>query len=97
MAWEYHERIETVLLDLKRQGVFIVSAEVTTESVLYDEIVYPLPVCLVLGREYDGVSPEALAVSDAVVHLPMFGMANSINVSTTASVLLYHLERVRFR
>lgn len=52
------------------------------------------PVAVVLGREYDGVAPDILALSDAVVELPMYGMANSINVATSAAVVLYHLDRL---
>jgi tRNA G18 (ribose-2'-O)-methylase SpoU len=52
---------------------------------------YEFPVCLVLGREDKGVSQEIIALSDAVVHLPMYGMTNSLNVSTVAAVLMYHL------
>jgi tRNA G18 (ribose-2'-O)-methylase SpoU len=48
-------------------------------------------VCLVLGREDRGVRQGIIALSDAVVHLPMYGMTNSLNVSTVAAVLMYHL------
>ena len=47
------------------------------------------PVCLILGREYDGVSQELLDIADCFIHLPLLGMANSINVSTAASVVMY--------
>jgi tRNA G18 (ribose-2'-O)-methylase SpoU len=37
------------------------------------------------------VAQNIVAISDAVVHLPMYGMVNSLNVSTVAAVLLYEL------
>ena len=37
------------------------------------------------------LSQEIVALSDAVVHLPMYGMVNSLNVSTVTAVLMYHL------
>jgi tRNA (guanosine-2'-O-)-methyltransferase len=78
------------LKELHAKGTYIASAEVATNSVDYETAAYRFPLALVFGREYDGVSSEALSISDAVLHLPMYGMCNSINVSTTASVLLYH-------
>ena len=45
-----------------------------------------------LGGERTGVSPEAIDAADAVVTIPMLGMANSLNVATTAAILLYWLS-----
>ncbi len=50
------------------------------------------PACLVLGNERTGVSPEAMEAADAAVTIPMSGMANSLNVATTAAILLYWLS-----
>lgn len=93
VPWEYRESISEVLRELKENGVFIMSAEVTKDSIPYDTAIFTSPVCIVLGREYDGVSNEALSLSNCVVHLPMYGMCNSINVSTTASVLMYYVHK----
>ena len=47
----------------------------------------------IISLEYDGVNKKVLEMSDEIIHLPIFGMANSINVSTTASVILYDTIR----
>jgi tRNA G18 (ribose-2'-O)-methylase SpoU len=93
VPWEYSDDIVSVLIKLKEEGVFIMSAEVSKDSIDYDKATYKLPLAIVLGREYDGVSDEALNLSDCIVHLPMYGMCNSINVSTTASVLMYEAHK----
>jgi tRNA (guanosine-2'-O-)-methyltransferase len=46
----------------------------------------------VLGGEYDGVSQQVVDQADAVIEIPMRGMANSINVSTAAAIVLYGLS-----
>ncbi len=46
------------------------------------------PVCIVLGSEMEGVSPAVVAVADAIVELPTMGMANSLNVSMSAAMLV---------
>ncbi|MFH0968657.1 MAG: TrmH family RNA methyltransferase [Methanobacteriota archaeon] len=89
--WEHREGAFDVISELKHKGVSIVTAEIATTSVDYRDADYRFPLCLVLGREDRGVSQEIVALSDAVVHLPMFGMVNSLNVSTVAAVLMYHL------
>jgi tRNA G18 (ribose-2'-O)-methylase SpoU len=91
VPWEYRQSAADVVTELRTRGVFIVSAELTESSTRYDRIAYRFPVCIVLGREYDGVSPQVLELSDVVVSLPVYGMSNSINVSATASVLVYYL------
>ncbi|MGH9840132.1 MAG: TrmH family RNA methyltransferase [Blastocatellia bacterium] len=94
VPWEYKERADVVVRELKKDGVLIVSLEMATASIPYTQADYRLPVCLVMGREYDGVSPEVLELSDYVVHLPIYGMANSINVSTATSVLIYEVLKL---
>ena len=74
---------------LKEQGVQIVSVEVADNSIDYTNFIPQKPVCLILGREFDGVNKEVLENSDVIVHLPILGMCNSINVSTAASVVMY--------
>jgi len=96
--WEYNEDTVEVIKKLKDEGIFILSAEISNSSINYYEAEYNIPVCLVLGREYDGVCEEVLNLSDCIVHLPIYGMANSINVSTTASVILYDiLGRINYK
>lgn len=90
---EQHNDAVQVIHRLKAQGISIVSAEIANESVDYRTGDFQLPVGLVLGREDYGVRPEILGLSDAIVHLPIFGMANSLNVATVAAVLLYEVAR----
>lgn len=78
-----------VVAELKERGVYTVAAEIATSSVDYRNMNLRMPLCLIFGREDDGVSEQLLKFSDAVVHLPIFGMANSLNVSTVAAVLMY--------
>ena len=50
-----------------------------------------MPLALVLGNEAKGVSPEALALCDAAVDLPMLGEKASVNVGNAAAAALYIL------
>jgi tRNA G18 (ribose-2'-O)-methylase SpoU len=90
--WEHREDAFDTVSELKDKGISIITAEIATSSVDYQSAYRQFPACLVLGRENRGVSQNIVAISDFVVHLPMYGMVNSqLNVSTVAAVLLYDL------
>ena len=89
VEFEYVEDILDVVRKLKSEGVEITSVEIADDSINYTEYDPKFPIALVFGREFDGVSKEVLSKSDKIVHLPLLGMANSINVSTAASVAMY--------
>ena len=76
-------------LSLKRQGYHLVAVELTEKSQDYRKVEYLFPAAFVLGSELNGVSEKVLSIVDQAVHLPIYGMANSLNVSSAASVILY--------
>jgi TrmH family RNA methyltransferase len=47
------------------------------------------PTAWVMGNEAWGLPPERAALLDAIVALPLYGRAESLNLSTAAAVLLY--------
>ena len=64
-------------------------------SVCYDRLDYTGPTAFVLGSEADGVSAGWVRPDYQGVTLPMFGSADSLNVSATAAVLFYEAQRQR--
>jgi len=44
---------------------------------------------LALGNELNGVSKEILNESDAIVHIPMFGKKESLNVPVAFGISAY--------
>jgi tRNA G18 (ribose-2'-O)-methylase SpoU len=48
---------------------------------------------LLFGSENEGVSPELLAVADAVVAIPMFGINHSYPVSVAAGIVMAEWSR----
>ncbi|HEU5140762.1 MAG TPA: RNA methyltransferase, partial [Bacillales bacterium] len=49
------------------------------------------PFALVVGNETSGVDPELLDRADANLYIPIYGDAESLNVSVAAGILMYHL------
>ncbi|RNA70281.1 TrmH family RNA methyltransferase [Alteribacter keqinensis] len=49
---------------------------------------------LLLGNEGQGIDEELLAQTDHNLYIPLYGGAESLNVSVAAGILLYHLKVV---
>jgi TrmH family RNA methyltransferase len=79
---------------LAKQGFRVVVARVEGES---DFVRYRFAerTAIVLGSEAEGVEPFWKQDRFEAVRLPMLGVADSLNVSTTAAVLLYEALRQR--
>jgi TrmH family RNA methyltransferase len=53
------------------------------------------PTAIVVGAEHAGVSKSWLDVADGTARLPMFGQVNSLNVATSAAIVIYEAIRQR--
>jgi RNA methyltransferase, TrmH family len=54
-------------------------------------------VAIVVGAESQGLDEEWSRAADAEVRIPMFGRLNSLNVATSAALLIYEAARQRGR
>jgi TrmH family RNA methyltransferase len=79
---------------LEVRGVRVVAAVVDAER-LYTEADLRGPVAVALGSETSGLSDTWRGEGVDAVRLPMFGVADSLNVSAAAAVLLYEARRQR--
>ncbi|MBA6326381.1 RNA methyltransferase [Colwellia sp. MB02u-6] len=85
---EYSDNTSSSLQTLLDEGYSVYSVELCHESVDYTDVTYPAKCVLVLGNERKGVSEAALTLSHQQIHIPMFGMGNSLNVSTAGAIVL---------
>ncbi len=53
------------------------------------------PVAVAFGNEHDGLSPAAIAACDGAVRIPMFGFAESYNLSVSVALALSQLSQRR--
>ncbi|KAA0153852.1 hypothetical protein FNF27_04646 [Cafeteria roenbergensis] len=54
----------------------------------------PRKLAIVMGRETDGISPAFRAAADSVVFLPMYGFAESFNLSVATALVLQRLLEI---
>lgn len=88
LEWEHKKEIVPVLKELKDGGYKIVSLEQHSKSHK------PKPqkdFVLIVGNEVDGVSKEALDLSDEIIEIDMRGEKESLNVSVATGIALYAL------
>jgi len=85
---EYSDSTTQTLQELIAKDYAVYGVELCHESVDYKEVTYPPRSALVLGNERKGVSEAALQLSHQQIHISMFGMGNSLNVSTAGAIVL---------
>lgn len=75
-------------------GLTIFSAD-AAGAVIYSEADWGPPWALVVGNEAHGLSSEARRISHASVSVPMAHEAESLNVASAATVILFEAKRQR--
>lgn len=93
VSWSYHPHPFEAIEGLRREGAALAALELTDLAVPLEASRSRLPLCLVLGNEPGGVSPEVLAVCDEHLALPMRGVKESLNVAVVAGIALHWFAR----
>lgn len=60
-----------------------------------DQYDFTGPTILVVGKEQSGMSDDFSRICDAMVTIPMFGSADSLNSAVATSIVLYEVNRQR--
>lgn len=90
VPWEQVATTKEIIERLQADSVTVVAVEQSDRSVSLKGWQEPAAVAYIVGNEVEGVAKETLALADVVVELPMLGSKESLNVSVTAGVILYH-------
>ena len=85
---------DEVLRWLRDRRIRIVAARVDATEI-YTDLDLAGSVAIVLGSEVEGLTEAWLGPDIEAVHLPMLGVADSLNVSVTAAILVYEARRQR--
>ena len=93
VPWRSEKSTLEVVQKAKSEGYQIVIVEQSTNSIGPECFAPKLPVCLVLGAEFNGIAQDIADLADLAIEIPIFGMTTSINVATAAAIVLYELVR----
>lgn len=93
----FHIPIETgslveIIAHLKQEN-YTILATALQDAVQYDTVKKQPKIALVIGNEGAGVSEEILKLADTTVKIPMYGQAESLNVSVAAGILMYEMRK----
>lgn len=83
--------LETELGRLKKSDVTI-CASTLERAVPVQTIDWPEKVALIVGNEGSGINQELINNSDLLVHIPIYGKAESLNVSIAAGIMMYQMQ-----
>ncbi|HXR68171.1 MAG TPA: RNA methyltransferase [Dermatophilaceae bacterium] len=79
---------------LSDNGIALVATTPDTD-LDYTDVDYTGPVAIAVGAEKSGLTDEVLAAAAHRIRIPMEGRANSLNVATSAAVVIYEAVRQR--
>ena len=75
---------------LKKNNISIISTSLNEKAKKYSEINYKAPFALIFGSEDKGLNPVWFKRSDQVVKIPTNQTIDSLNLSVSAGILIYH-------
>lgn len=89
--WEYYKDTKEAIIKLKSEGYYIYSVEQVEESIMLEnlQLDYTKKYAVVLGNEVKGVQQEVVDISDGCIEIPQYGTKHSLNVSTTAGIIIW--------
>lgn len=93
VSWKYAVNPLEILEQLKEKKVQIVGLEACEKSkplsaVVGEELLRE-PLCLVVGNEVSGLSPQVMSYCDYLCSLPMRGQKESLNVAVAFGIAAY--------
>jgi TrmH family RNA methyltransferase len=85
---------DEVLHFLKQHNILTVAATPSAQ-IEFTEADFKVPLAIVVGTEQYGLSERWMRGSDIQVKIPMLGIADSLNVASATTLLLYEVLRQR--
>ena len=108
VAWQHFPTALEAVESLKQQGYTVYSIEQCEGSTMLNEMsngkcemsnvkCQPSPLtpklAIILGNEVKGVHQEVVDASDGCIEIPQFGTKHSLNVSTTAGIVIWEFAK----
>ena len=88
------KNLKSVINKLKESGLKIIACTEKSDEDIYS-VDFNTPVCIIVVSEKNGISQNLIEISDVKAKIPMKGKIESLNVSSSSSIILYELIRQR--
>lgn len=76
-----------------KQIGFTIWATALEDAIDYDQMDVQEKIAIIVGNEGAGIQEKLLRKADHLVKIPIYGKAESLNVSIAASILMYDVQR----
>lgn len=101
VAWRHFATALEAVQQLKEQGYTVFSTEQCEGSTMLQALELGIAgspsasprYAIVLGNEVKGVHQEVVDASDGCIEIPQFGTKHSLNVSTTAGIVIWEFAK----
>ena len=96
VAWRYFEDTLQAVDLLQREGYIVLAVEQVEGSLKLGEFSFERGrrYALVMGNEVKGVQQKVVDTCDQALEIPQYGTKHSMNVSVTAGIVMWEVERV---
>lgn len=94
VPWRWFQNTASAV-SLASESRMVIAVENTPDAIPLHLARFPLNSAFVLGNEAEGVSEEVLEMSKIKIVIPQSGKRHCINVSSTAAMLAWEIQRRR--
>lgn len=91
IPFEYHKQTWRLIEKLKQAGITVIALEQDKKSIDYRKSKLKFPLALIVGHEVLGISQKTLQRVDKIIHLPMQGKKESLNVAVAFGIAGYKI------
>jgi len=99
--WKYFKNTEDAVNELHDMGYYVYSIEQVEGSTKLQELsvakvkgeVHPEGFAVIMGNEVKGVKQNVVDMCDNCLEIPQFGTKHSLNVSTTAGIVIWEFAK----
>ena len=95
VEWKHFDDTMDAVTELKAEGYHIFSIEQCQGSTMLQDVILEADkkYAVILGNEVKGVKQDVVDASDACIEIPQFGTKHSLNVSTTAGMVIWEFAK----
>lgn len=94
VVWHHASDMAGLAQQLRDEGYAMWAVEQAHESIPLDQWQLPAgKVALILGHEVDGVPEDTLTLVDGCIEIPQGGTKHSLNVATSAGIVMWEVFR----
>ena len=95
VRWSLSRDLPLLLKHYREAGYLLLGLEIATNSEPIERFSWDKQekLVLVVGNEQNGISGQVLSFMDKTLHIELFGVNSSINVTHATAIALFHLTR----